>query len=468
MATSLNRSLTSPITGTLPTSLTPMTSSTPETPTPAVGTTTPSGPTSPQPGDTPRGSQAAVPVKAKPPTPPDQVQELPPGDRPSRNSLRSPLNRDKKSSRRSRSRRRSTHRRRDPSHQTHRHERDRRTTMTRSTHDRHHSRTERPTTTTPRTSRTEPNEGRRRDHPIYRRANTFRQVHQDVNSTVYTKDAKDKTKSTYGSNFRHSRKDSHITLRSRSKSRQSKRPHTTLAIFERPPGVLLVAKARPERPKSPEDTAARGTSVSEATESQKVEIPTTTGLDGVDYMRSSQERDDEETEHDEVIPIPKAGSMDEDWKISVQKAFADPTRTKAPCEIPVNEAITLSQTISKREFKSFQEELRAKNPTTPSIVIENMASILAQSGKMNLNQARDSYEFFVPTMKCYGLFVPTHFEPRPLFDGNDSNVYHIIHGTTNKGASAILAEELIRPGGFTNAQGSNAVWISILWLLFSW
>ena len=66
-----------------------------------------------------------------------------------------------------------------------------------------------------------------------------------------------------------------------------------------------MAKARPDRPKSPEDTAPRGTSVSEATESQKVEIPTTTGLDGVDYMRSSQERDDEETEHDKVIPNPK-------------------------------------------------------------------------------------------------------------------------------------------------------------------
>ena len=119
--------------------------------------------------------------------------------------------------------------------------------------------------------------------------------------------------------------------------------------------------------------------------------------------------------HDEVIPIPKAGSMDEDWKISVQKAFADSTRTKAPCEIPVHEAITLSQTISKREFKSFQQELRAKNPTAPQIVIENMAPIFAQSGKMNPKQARDSYEFFVPTMKCYGLFVPTHFEPRPPF-----------------------------------------------------
>ena len=270
MATSLKQSLTSPIPGTLPASSTPVTSSTPGTPAPAVGTATTSGQTSPQPGDISRVSQAELPVKDKPPTPPDQAQGLPSGDRPSRNSLRSPWNRDKKSSRRSRSRRRFTHRRREPSQKAYRHESDRRTTMTRSTHDRHHPRTERPTTT-PRTSRTEPNEGRRRDHPIFRRANTFRQVHQDGNSTVYTKEAKDKTKFTYGSNFLHSRQDSNITLRSRSKSRQSKRPQTALAIFERPPGVLLVAKARPDRPKSPEDTAPRGTSVSEATESQKVE-----------------------------------------------------------------------------------------------------------------------------------------------------------------------------------------------------
>ena len=377
-------------TTTLPTSHHELQAPTPE----ATGAPATSGPTPLQPGDHPSSHPVEVPVKAKPPTPPDHAQQeqQPSGDRPSRNSLRSPLARENKSSRRSRSRRGSTHRRRDPSPKTHRQERERRTTMTRSSHDRHPPRTEKPTTTS-RTSRTEPNDGRRRDHPIYRRENTFRQVHQDANSTVYTKETKDKAKSTYVSNFQRSRKDSNITLRSRSKSRKSKRSNTSLAIFERPPGVLLVAKARPERPKGLEDAATRETSVSEATESQQVEIPTTTGLEGVDYRRPSQERDDEETEQDEVIPIPKPVSMDEDWKISVQKAFADPTRTKAPCEIPANEAITLPQTISKREFEVFQEELRARNPKTPLIVIENMASIFAQSGKMNPNQARDSYDF---------------------------------------------------------------------------
>ena len=224
--------------------------------------------------------------------------------------------------------------------------------MTRGNFDRHPPRTERPATTS-RTPRSEPIDGRRR---VYRRETVFRQVHLDANYTIYTKDTKDKAKSTYGSTFQRSRKDSTITLRSRSKSRKSKRSTTPLAIFERPAGVQLRAKTRPDRPQALEDTATRETSVSEATESQQVEIPTAPGLDGIDYRRPSQERDEEETDQDEVIRIPKPMSMDEDWKISVQKAFADPTRTKAPCEIPANEAITLPQTISKREFGAFQKE----------------------------------------------------------------------------------------------------------------
>ena len=195
MAATLKQSLTPSTSGTLPTPSTPVTSSTAGDLTNTVGTTTPSGPTSPQLVDIPRDPRTEVPVKAKPPTP-DQAQEHPAGDQPSRNSLRSPLTRDTKSSRRSRSKRRSTHRRRETSHKSHRHERDRGTTQTRTAHDRHHLRTER-YTITPRTSRTEPNDGRNRDHPIFRRANTFRQVHQDAHSTVYSKDSQDKTKFPY-------------------------------------------------------------------------------------------------------------------------------------------------------------------------------------------------------------------------------------------------------------------------------
>ena len=106
-------------------------------------------------------------------------------------------------------------------------------------------------------------------------------------------------------------------------------------------------------------------------------------------------------------------------------------------------------TTSKRTYRKFREALPEHNPKAPQIVLDNMTSIFAQSGKMDINQATGSYSFEVQSMQCYGLFVPTNFKARPPFDGNDSNVYHIIHGTTTKGASTILAEELIRPGGFT-------------------
>ena len=65
---------------------------------------------------------------------------------------------------------------------------------------------------------------------------------------------------------------------------------------------------------------------------------------------------------------------------------------------------------------------------------------------MTQAQAEGSYTFEV---LGYGLFVPTYFKTKEPFQNNDSNVYHILHGTTNKGASLILAEELIRPGDFT-------------------
>ena len=111
IAATLKQSLTPPISGALPASSTPVTSSTTGNLAHVLGTTAPSGPTSPQPRDIPGGSRTGVPVKAKPPTPPDQAQEHPAGDQPSRNSLRSPLTRDRKSSRRSRS----THRGRETS-----------------------------------------------------------------------------------------------------------------------------------------------------------------------------------------------------------------------------------------------------------------------------------------------------------------------------------------------------------------
>ena len=109
----------------------------------------------------------------------------------------------------------------------------------------------------------------------------------------------------------------------------------------------------------------------------------------------------------------------------------------------------LISTVSKRQFESFVKILQDRNPAAPREVVGNIATIFAQSGKMDMKQAEGSSTFEVPQSLGYGLFVPTYFKTKPPFQNNDSNVYHILHGTTNKGASLILAEELIRPGDFT-------------------
>ena len=170
-----------------------------------------------------------------------------------------------------------------------------------------------------------------------------------------------------------------------------------------------------------------------------------------DWCRPSQERDeeDEQADLDDQMPIPTHKPMDEDWGISVKKAFDDTSRTKAPCEIPASKAIVLPTTISQRAYNNFAAALREYNPKAPQTVAENMTTIFAQSGKMTPDQAKGSYTFEIRSLELFGLFVPSNFRARPVFDGNDSNVYHIIHGTTTKGASTILAEELIRPGDFT-------------------
>ena len=185
-------------------------------------------------------------------------------------------------------------------------------------------------------------------------------------------------------------------------------------------------------------------------ESLQLDIPRVE-IEEVDWRRPSQERDDEDEQDglDDMMPIPTHKPMDEDWGISVKKAFDDTSRTKAPCEIPATDAVVLPTTTSQRAYNNFAATLRQYNPRAPLTVIENMTSIFAHSGKMTPDQAKGSYTFPIRSMELYGLFVPTDFKSRPPFDGNDSNVYHIVHGTTTNGASTILAEELIRPGDFT-------------------
>lgn len=156
-------------------------------------------------------------------------------------------------------------------------------------------------------------------------------------------------------------------------------------------------------------------------ESLQLEIPALAASELPDWSRPSQEREKEdETEVDEMMRIPKTQSLEEDWKISMQKAFDDPTRTKAPCEIPEADTPRLVQRVSEQKYETFLHILRSRNPSTPKEVTGNMASIFAQSGKMTRAQAEDSYTFEVPNSLGFTLFVPIHFGMKPPFQNNDS------------------------------------------------
>ena len=422
---------------------------------PATISSTPTS-ISPKPSTTvPTTAPTSTPVKAKPPIPPTDSSQQ---QQPSKNSLRSPLTREKRSSRRSRSRRRRRSKSKELPKKRH-HESSSRKAQYVSGHKgpehlsskKRHAPDRHTTPTQPKTSKTEPPPGRDRNHPIYRRANTFHQVHQDGRSTVYKKEPEKRDHR--GGYTPRSTSPSHpkepmISLRSRSRTRgTSSQPSRTRPYVSTTGQITL--RPKPGRKTyhgwdKPEVSASET-----APESLQVDIPQVEIE--ADWRRPSQERDeeDEQDDPDDLMPIPTHKPMDEDWGISVKKAFDDTSRTKAPCEIPASKAIVLPTTISQRAYNNFAAALREYNPKAPQTVVENMTTIFAQSGKMTPDQAKGSYTFEIKSMELFGLFVPTNFRARPAFDGNDSNVYHIIHGTTTKGASTILAEELIRPGDFT-------------------
>ena len=420
-------------------------------------TTTSTTPTSisPKPSTTiPTSAPSSTPVKAKPPTPPtDSAQQ----QQPSKNSLRSPLTRENRSSRRSRSRRRRRSRSKELPKTRH-HDSTKKSHFVQG-HKGHESLSSKKrhvpdwqnTPTYPQTTHTLPASGRERNHPVFRRSNTFHRVHQDDRSTVYKKEPEKRDNQrgfTPRSTSPSHPKETMISLKSRSRTRG---PPTYQSNPRSYPAKPVPVTLRPKPGRKTKHGWDPEVSASEtAPESIQLDIPHVE-IEEVDWRRPSQERDDEDEQDglDDMMPIPTHKPMDEDWGISVKKAFDDTSRTKAPCEIPATDAVVLPTTTSQRAYNNFAATLRQYNPRAPLTVIENMASIFAHSGKMTPDQAKGSYTFAIRSMELYGLFVPTDFKARPPFDGNDSNVYHIVHGTTTNGASTILAEELIRPGDFT-------------------
>ena len=164
-------------------------------PSPPPSTTISSTPTatSPKPSTTvPTTAPTSTPVKAKPPTPPADSSQH---QQPSKNSLRSPLTRDKKPSRRSRSRRRRRSTSKELPKKRHYESSSRKVHYTSGHKDpahmssqKRHAPDRHTTPTNPKSSNPEPLSGRDKNHPIYRRSSTFHQVHQDSRSTVYKKE----------------------------------------------------------------------------------------------------------------------------------------------------------------------------------------------------------------------------------------------------------------------------------------
>ena len=348
--------------------------------------------------------------KAKPPARPEDK-------RPSR-STRIP-SRQRSTPRRSRGRnlspsysshRRSLHGRR--AHSDRHHRGDHGSTSPRS---RHHDRLLPRTTDQDASTNQTHSSGKDRSHPIYHRSNGMRtrtttsgtsgykQIHSDIHQTAYSRSSRE----SHGrdSRYQQDRTTSSITLRSRSRSKRTHRTHQS--FVDRRQGIHLYPRSQFESASAVTPPTYREPSQSEA-ESAQVPIPLPAAVDQPDWNRSSQERErNEDTEdgEDQLIPIPTTRSLEEDWKISVQKAFADPTRTKAPCEISEANTIKLVSNVSKRQYDSFVRILSTRNPTTPEEAIGNMASIFSHSGKMTKAQAEGSYTFEVPNALGYGLFV---------------------------------------------------------------
>lgn len=106
-----------------------------------------------------------------------------------------------------------------------------------------------------------------------------------------------------------------------------------------------------------------------------------------------------------------------DWTTMVKQAYAyeDPSRTKAACELVHAGIMCLAQKVRTEKFETFVRILHTRNPNTPQMILGNMASIFAYSGKMTRIQAGGSYTFKVSGSFGFGLVVPTLFRSKPGF-----------------------------------------------------
>ena len=326
-----------------------------------------------------------------------------------------------------------------------------------------------------RTSRPPPSSTRDFAHPIYERSTMLRHsspttrsgrsrpTYQDVLPTIRINERESRANT--GKHHSRNRPDPSATLRLRSRSREHRtKQRNQRGLFGRENGVEIRAKARPTTP-----AAGSGTPQSEPEPPQTFDeplemvIPASVDIPPSDWSQLSPELQEQGQEEGE--PTPGNRTMGPDRPTMVQKAYEDRSRTKAACELVQAGIMSLAQRVRTEKYETFLHILHSRNPSTPQMILGNMASIFAYSGKMTRTQAAGSYTFKVSDTVGFGLLAPTLFRHKPGFQEDTSNLYYIIHGTTSKGASRILAEELI--WRFPDAPRSAPEWLSCLWTLLS-
>ena len=278
-----------------------------------------------------------------------------------------------------------------------------------------------------------------------------RPAHKDVPSTIRINERESRTNT--GKHHSRHRPDPSTSLRLRSRSREHRtRQRNQRGLFEREPGVHIRAKARPTtpapRPGTPQPEPEPPQTFAESLE---MVIPASVDIPPSDWSQLSPELQEQGQEEEEE-PTYGNGTMWPDRTTTVKKAYEDPSRTKAACELVQAGIMCLAQRVRTEKYETFLRILHSRNPSTPQMILGNMASIFASSGKMTRTQAGGSYTFKVSDTVGFGLLVPTLFRHKPGFQDDTSNLYYIIHGATSKRASRILAEELIRPGDFSMHQ----------------
>ena len=185
-------------------------------------------------------------------------------------------------------------------------------------------------------------------------------------------------------------------------------------------------------------------------ESLEMKIPPSVDIPPVDWSQLTPELLEQGQGEEQPLPGERPTWMD--WTTVVKQAYEDLSRTRAACELVHAGIICLAQKVRTEKFETFLRILHTRNPDTPQMILGNMASIFAYSGKMTRTQAGGSYTFKVSGSFGFGLVVPTLFRQKPGFRDDSSKVFHLIHGTTSQGASRILAEDLIRRGDFSMHQ----------------